>query len=85
MANNHIAIASLNAMILILDGSDRVVSVIGGEAPVYENGILKPLVSSATTPFIHPHDVYVDKAGAVYVAQWNSNRSYPLKFDRVKS
>jgi hypothetical protein len=85
MANNHIAIASLNAMILILDGSDRVVSVVGGEAPVYENGILEPLVSSATTPFIHPHDVYVDKAGALYVAQWNSNRSYPLKFDRVKS
>ena len=85
MANNHIAIASLNAMILILDGSDRVVSVVGGEAPVYESGTLKPLVSSATTPFIHPHDVYVDKAGALYVAQWNSNRSYPLKFDRVKA
>ena len=44
MADNHIAIASLNAMILILDGQDKVVSVVGGEAPVYENGVLKPLV-----------------------------------------
>lgn len=82
MADNHIAIASLNGMILILDGQDRVVSVVGGEPPVYENGTLKPLVNYNTT-FNHPHDVYVDRAGAVYVAQWNSNRSYPLKFERV--
>ena len=84
MADNHIAIASLNAMILILDGQDKVVSVVGGEAPVYDNGVLKPLVPFNAT-FNHPHDVYVDKGGSIYVAQWNSNRSYPLKFDRVKA
>ncbi|HTU99255.1 MAG TPA: hypothetical protein VMF13_01870 [Luteitalea sp.] len=84
MANGHIAIASLNAMILILDANDRVVSVIGGEAPAYDGNTLKPLVVSAATPFIHPHDVYVDKAGAVYVAQWNSKQTYPLKFEPVK-
>lgn len=84
MANGHIAIASLNAMILILDATDRVVSVIGGEAPAYDGNTLKPLAASATTPFIHPHDVYVDKTGAVYVAQWNSKQTYPLKFAPVK-
>ena len=84
MASDHIAIASLNGMILILDGEDRVVSAVGGEPPVYENGVLKPLVNYNTT-FNHPHDVYVDAAGAMYVAQWNSNRSYPLKFERVTS
>ena len=82
MADDHIAIASLNGMILILDGQDRVVSAVGGEPPVYEGGQLKPLVNYNTT-FNHPHDVYVDKAGALYVAQWNSNRSYPLKLDKV--
>lgn len=80
MANGHIAIASLNAMILILDQQDRVVSVVGGEAPVYQNGVLQPLVKAANSPFIHPHDVYVDRAGAIYVAQWNSNQTYPRKF-----
>lgn len=84
MADNHLAIASLNGMILILDGQDRVVSVVGGEAPVYENGTLKPLVNFNAT-FNHPHDCYVDKAGALYVCQWNSNRSYPMKFERVKA
>lgn len=84
MANGHIAIASLNAMILILDAQDKVVSVVGGEAPVYDNGTLKPLVPFNET-FNHPHDVYVDKAGAIYVAQWNSNRSYPRKFAPAKA
>ena len=82
MANGHIAIASLNAMILILDAQDRVVSAVGGEPPVYENGVLKLLVPFNET-LNHPHDVYVDKAGAIYVAQWNSNRSYPRKFEPV--
>lgn len=82
MADAHIAIASLNGMILILDGQDRVVSAVGGEPPVYENDALKPLVNYNTT-FNHPHDVYVDGTGALYVAQWNSNRSYPLKLERV--
>jgi peptidylamidoglycolate lyase len=84
MANGHIAIASLNAMILILDAQDKVVSAVGGEAPVYDNGVLKPLVPFNET-LNHPHDVYVDKAGAIYVAQWNSNRSYPRKFTLVKA
>ncbi len=79
MADGHVAIASLNAMILILDRDDRVVSVVGGEAPVYQDGVLQALAPSSVTPFIHPHDVYVDGAGAIYVAQWNSNKSYPLK------
>jgi hypothetical protein len=83
MADGHIAIASLNAMILILDRDDKVVSVVGGEAPVYENGALNRMVPFNAT-FNHPHDVYVDKAGALYVAQWNSNRSYPRKFALVK-
>ena len=80
MADGHIAIASLNAMILILDRRNRVVSVVGGEAPVYEGDTLKPMVN-ANGVFNHPHDVYADAAGALYVVQWNSNRSYPIKLD----
>jgi hypothetical protein len=84
MADGHIAIASLNAMVLILDKQDKVVSVVGGEPPVYEGDTLKPLVAFNET-FNHPHDVYVDAASAIYVAQWNSNRSYPRKLERLKA
>ena len=75
---NHIAIASLNGMILILDGTQRVVSVVGGEPPVYVDGKLLPLQVFNYT-FNHPHDVYVDSAGALYVAQWWSSQTYPIK------
>ncbi len=82
MADGHLAIASLNGMILILDASNRVVSAVGGEAPVYEGGTLKPLVPFNAV-FKHPHDVYADAKGDLYVAQWNSYRSYPIKLERL--
>ncbi|MBI3475726.1 MAG: 6-bladed beta-propeller [Acidobacteria bacterium] len=81
-ADNHIAIASLNGMILILDGSDRVVSAVGGEPPVYIDGKLQPLQVFNYT-FNHPHDVYVDSSGALYVPQWWSNQTYPIKLEPV--
>ena len=77
---DHIAIASLNGMILVLDGSDRVVSVVGGEPPIYNDGKLQPLQVFNYT-FNHPHDVYVDSAGALYVPQWWSNQTYPIKLE----
>lgn len=76
--DNHIAVASLNGMILILDGKDQVVSVVGGEPPVYVDGKLQALQVFNYT-FNHPHDVYVDSTGALYVPQWWSNQTYPLK------
>jgi peptidylamidoglycolate lyase len=81
-SKSHIAIASLNGMILILDGSNRVVSVVGGEPPQYVDGKLKPLQVFNYT-FNHPHDVYADSTGALYVAQWWSNQIYPLKLKRL--
>ncbi len=82
MADNHLAIACLNGMILVLNERDQVVAAVGGEAPQYVEGVLQPLVNYNTV-FNHPHDVYVDADGAMYVAQWNSNRSYPLKLTLV--
>jgi hypothetical protein len=77
---DHIAVASLNGMILILDGKDRVVSVVGGEPPVYVGEKLQPLQVYNST-FNHPHDVYVDAADALYVPQWWSNQTYPIKLE----
>jgi len=78
--HDHLAVNGLNGMILILDGSDRVVSCVGGEPPRYVDGKLQPL-SAYNYTFIHPHDVYVDKAHALYVVQWASNQTYPIKLE----
>jgi hypothetical protein len=51
---------------------------------VYVNGVLQPLVPYNYV-FRHPHDVYVDRAGALYVAQWNSYLTYPRKLERVRA
>ncbi len=77
---DHLAIACLRGTILILDGSDRVVSVVGGAPATYEDGKLQtPEVFNYT--LTHPHDVWVDAAGALYVAQWWSSQTYPIKLE----
>ena len=77
---NHLAIACLRGMILILDGSDRVVSVVGGAPATYQDGKLQtPEVFNYT--LTHPHDVWVDAQGALYVAQWWSSQTYPIKLE----
>lgn len=68
--------------VAILDKNNKVVSNIGGTAPVYKEGKLQPM-SQAEKIFVHPHDVCVDDEGSIYVAQWASNKVYPYKFTRV--
>lgn len=80
--DDHLAVACLAGMVLILDGADRVVSVIGGSPPAYVDGKLSQLENFNYT-FNHPHDLCADAAGALYVAQWGSNRTYPIKLDPV--
>jgi hypothetical protein len=78
----HIAVASLNGVILILNGADRVVSVLGGQDPIYVDGKLQK-ISVFNYTFNHPHDIYVDEFDALYVAQWWSNQTYPIKLELV--
>ena len=68
----------------ILDKNDRVVSTPGGSEPVYQNNLLTPQRKDLTFPaFMHPHDVLVDEDGSLYVAQWASKQTYPVKLERV--
>ncbi|GAA4412624.1 peptidylglycine monooxygenase-like protein [Nibrella viscosa] len=70
--------------IQILDKNDKVVSTPGGSAPVYQNGMLQEQRKDRTfTTFIHPHDVLVDEDENVYVAQWASRKTYPIKLERI--
>ena len=71
-----------SGFVTILDADDRVVSNPGGTAPEYEKGQLK-LMIQASNLFNHCHDVCVDQDKNLYVCQWNANKTYPIKLERV--
>ncbi len=66
----------------ILNENNRLISAPGGCVPFYENGALQPMYQ-ALKVFHHPHDVCVDEDENLYVAQWNSGATYPIKLVRV--
>jgi hypothetical protein len=63
----------------ILDAENRVVSNIGGTLPEYEQHHLHKMSHHGDT-FIHPHALTLDHEGNLYVAQWASKSTWPLKF-----
>lgn len=88
--NNHIYLATIwsgdgsdgTGFISILNEDNQLISAPGGCSPVYEDGSLKPMYQ-ALKIFTHPHDVCVDDDENVYVAQWNSGKTYPIKLNRI--
>ena len=71
-----------SGFVTILDKNDKVVSNPGGTAPRYENGELQLMVQKQTI-FNHCHDVCVDDDKNLYICQWNANKTYPIKLERV--
>lgn len=69
--------------VTILDKNNKVISNPGGNTPRYSNGKLQQMHQVEKDIFIHPHDVCVDDDLNLYVAQWNSNRTYPIKLERT--
>jgi len=83
LADNWPADRNSRGFISILDENFRVVSNIGGLPPHYDdNGRLLPMSHDGSV-FQHPHDLLVDDDQSLYVAQFASGRTYPLKFERV--
>jgi hypothetical protein len=67
----------------ILDRELRVVSNIAATGPEYDTtGNLRPMRAEGEI-FTHPHDAVVSPDGSLYVAQFASGNTYPLKFERV--
>jgi len=64
--------------ISVLDRDFKIVSNIGGTAPHYVNGKLQPM-SQQGGFFRHPHDLVVAADGAIYVPQFASGNTYPVK------
>lgn len=68
--------------VTILEG-DKVVSNPGGTKPKYKKGQLQQMYQSEDKLFNHGHDVCVDEDKNLYICQWNANKSYPIKLERI--
>ncbi|MEH0152610.1 6-bladed beta-propeller [Limibacter armeniacum] len=68
--------------VAILDLQNKVVSMPGANAPVYKAGELEAPESDYRT-FLNPHDVCVDDDGNLYIPQWLSGKTYPVKLERI--
>ena len=67
----------------VLDADLRVVSNIAGTPPIYDDaGRLQPMRHQEPV-FLHPHDLQVDTDESLYVAQFASGKTYPIKLERV--
>ncbi|WP_394991166.1 6-bladed beta-propeller [Emticicia sp.] len=70
--------------ITIIDKNDRVISTPGGSEPIYQNNKLQEQRKQDPFKiFMHPHDVCVDSDENIYVTQWASKKTYPIKLERV--
>ncbi|UJH67079.1 6-bladed beta-propeller [Allomuricauda sp. SCSIO 65647] len=74
--------AAGTGFISILNEKNELVSAPGGCTPNYVSGELQPVYQTLKV-FHHPHDVCIDDDENIYVAQWNSGKTYPVKLYRV--
>lgn len=68
--------------VMILDGTNRVVSNPGGIEPEYVNGTVRKLRQEIPL-FSHCHDVCVDNDENIYVCEWNAQGRLPIKLERI--
>jgi 6-bladed beta-propeller len=71
-----------SGFVTILNDKNMVVSNPGGTKPMYKDGALQ-LIMQDKPVFNHCHDVCVDNDKNLYVCQWNANKTYPIKLERV--
>ncbi|MBS1486534.1 MAG: 6-bladed beta-propeller [Bacteroidetes bacterium] len=71
-----------SGFVTILDAKDKVISNPGGTEPKYQNGELQLMIQSQPI-FNHCHDVCIDNDKNIYVCQWNANKTYPVKLERI--
>ena len=67
----------------VLDSELRVLANLGGTPPVYTRaGKLEPMAHLGEV-FMHPHDLVVDREDSIYVAQFASQQTPPIKLERI--
>lgn len=71
-----------SGFVTILNEKNKVVSNPGGTKPKYKRGQLQKMLQDQPI-FNHCHDVCIDNDENLYVCQWNANKTYPVKLERV--
>jgi len=71
-----------SGFVTILDKNNRVVSNLAGSTPTYTNTLPDEMYQTIKA-FQYPHDVCVDDEENLYVAQWNSGKTFPYKLEPV--
>lgn len=71
-----------SGFVTILDKDNKVVSNLAGSEPAYINDTPDEMYQTIKA-FQYPHDVCIDDEENMYVAQWNSGRTYPYKLEPV--
>tara|TARA_R110002033_G_scaffold56090_3_gene104965 strand:- start:39301 stop:40398 length:1098 start_codon:yes stop_codon:yes gene_type:complete len=81
--SSHPSVHSPNSgFVTILDKKNKVVSNPGGTRPNYLHGQLQTILHEDAI-FKHCHDVCVDEDENLYICQWNANRTYPIKLEKI--
>ncbi len=81
---NYMVAPHLEGLISVIDENNEVVSNPGGSAPVHNDKLeLGKIAKAENSPFTHPHGIWVDEEESIYVPQWNSGKTYPIKLKRV--
>lgn len=66
----------------VLDRNYKIISNIGATTPKYIDGKLQPMHEQGGL-FQHPHDLVVAADGSIYVPQFASGNTYPIKLERA--
>jgi hypothetical protein len=83
LADNWPADRDSRGFLSVLDRDFKILSNIGGTAPEYDDAGKLRKMASAGSNFIHPHDLVVARDESIYVAQFASANTYPIKLERV--
>lgn len=73
---------AFDGLVIVMDENNKVISAPGGSAPSYIDGQLQEIAYDGST-FLNPHDVCIDRDQNIYVPQWASNKTYPVKLERI--
>ncbi|TAF76450.1 MAG: 6-bladed beta-propeller [Bacteroidetes bacterium] len=71
--------------LVVFDKNNKLLSAPGVDTIEYENGKPKHMHQSAKVKgtFMHCHDLCIDDEDSIYIPQWNSDKTFPLKLERV--
>ncbi|MBI4905865.1 MAG: 6-bladed beta-propeller [Acidobacteria bacterium] len=83
LADNWPRDRNSRGFVSVLDSELRVLSNIAGSAPEYGNDGKLRTMRHTEDVFLHPHDLIVDDEDSIYVAQFASGETYPIKLERV--